>query len=422
MFYLVTCFGKLVYRASRLMGRGHGSALPGLIIEKIYPNYLAKLLNQLPDGVVVVSGTNGKTTTTKIIADLLQADGRRVFTNASGSNFVRGVISAALPKIKGGKLPFDIAVLELDEAHAVHFVDQVRPSYSLLLNVLRDQLDRFGEIDKTAQLLNHVAEATMKQVIINREDGRLIKLASNPKIKASISYFGVTGPASKLCKDSEALDETKIYSKKAIQKTISLDNWQNQQATYQLANQLKASVKLRLFGLHSALNCGAALATLRAINGDEFNFEASVNHLGSIRPAFGRGEVITVGSTDILLVLVKNPSGFQSSLDSIESNPTLIAINDDYADGRDVSWLWDVNFDSLRQASYRVSTTGVRANDMAVRLFYDEVPVDDVEPDMTLAVNSLLRHSQGGRGQILATYTAMLKIRDLLEAAREDHV
>ena len=181
MVWFVGLLGKAVVWLSRHLGGGHGSALPGLIVEKLYPKFLNKVLAGLPGGVVLVSGTNGKTTTTKIIVDLLRADGYQVFTNRSGSNYTRGVISAALPQMRRGKLPVDIAVLELDEAYATQFVDQVKPRYAVLLNVLRDQLDRFGEIDNTAKLLQYVARKTTGAVVTNEDDLRLRRLADDNK-------------------------------------------------------------------------------------------------------------------------------------------------------------------------------------------------------------------------------------------------
>ena len=170
--------GKSVQKVTRLRGNG-GSALPGLVIEKTNPNFVKEVLSKLPYGVVVVSGTNGKTTTTKIVTELLQKQGLKVFTNKSGSNFVRGVISAILNNIKvSGKFDYDIAVLELDEAHAVKFCEVVPINYALLLNVQRDQLDRFGEIDHTADLLQKVAAAARKEVVLNREDPRVSKITA----------------------------------------------------------------------------------------------------------------------------------------------------------------------------------------------------------------------------------------------------
>ena len=412
MLWPISVVGKIVAQLSRRLGGGHGSALPGLVIEKLYPRFLSKLLSQLPCGVVLVTGTNGKTTTTKIIADLLQADGYRVFTNTSGSNYVRGVISAALPKMKHGRLTADIAVLELDEAYAINFVDQVRPRYSLLLNVLRDQLDRFGEIDNTAKLLQYVAEHTTDSVVLNEDDPRLAKLTNDKQIRSAIAWFGADGNAAKYYRNDEELHkQNKAPEKKACdQLAVRLVELDGNQAEYSYKKE-SASVKLRLFGIHNALNCAAALSVVRQIEGTDFNFGQAVKHLGVIKPAYGRGETITIGETDVRLILVKNPSGFQLSLDSADKTSSLVAINDDYADGRDVSWLWDVSFSKLDHAA----VAGARCYDMALRLTYDNVKLDSVEMDLAEAVRTFVDKLKGQQGQIFATYTAMLKIRGELE-------
>ncbi|MDO4271475.1 MAG: MurT ligase domain-containing protein [Candidatus Saccharibacteria bacterium] len=413
MFWLTSIIGKSVCWLSRHLGGGHGSALPGLIVEKLYPKFLARLMSQLPDGVVLVTGTNGKTTTTKIIVDLLRADGYRVFTNPSGSNYTRGVISAALPEMRRGQLPADIAVLELDEIYATHFVDQVRPQYSLLLNVLRDQLDRFGEIDNTARLLKYVAEHTNKAVVVNGDDPRLAKLAKNKSISAMVSCFGYSGPASQLYKTDEELhSNTAKLEKKIVKDVLSINKLADNVATYAIDGELY-QVKLRLFGSHNALNCAAALALIKAVEGDKFDAGQAVEHLGAIRPAFGRGEIIVVNDGEVRLILVKNPSGFQIALDSAPDLPTLIAINDAHADGRDMSWLWDVNFGKLQKQS--VMTTGIRATDMALRLEYDGVSVVKTDDDMDMMVRQFISKLDSGEGQIFASYTAMLKIRDILK-------
>lgn len=416
MQFLTSLIGKIVLFLSRHFGGGHGSALPGLVVEKINPHFLHKLLKDLPGGVVVVSGTNGKTTTTKIIVELLRQKGLRVFTNPSGSNFTRGVISAALPLVRYGQLRADIAVLELDEAHAVHFVDQVKPRYSVLLNVLRDQLDRFGEIDKTAELLDYVAERTSGVVILNEDDPRLCRLAGS--VKARVAWFGYSGDAGEYYRTDEEIHGGKRSAPAKKSKAITIDGLRDGRATYLLGRH-SASVKLRLFGIHNALNCAAALATVRAIEGDDFDFDATVADLANIKPAFGRGEVVRIGGRDVQLILVKNPSGFQISLDSVSPTAVLIAINDDYADGRDVSWLWDVDVVKLADATM-VCTTGVRAADMALRLIYGGVklPLDidkSVDDNIERSVKHFLAITKGRSVQIFATYTAMLKIRDILK-------
>ena len=414
MMWLVSLIGKCLVFLSRRLGGGHGSALPGLVVEKLSPYFLGRLLAELPEGVVLVSGTNGKTTTTKIVADLLRADGYRVFTNPSGSNFARGVISAALPVMRRGRLGADIAVLELDEAHATHFVAQVKPRYSLLLNVLRDQLDRFGEIDQTARLLSYVAEQTTDVVVLNADDPRLSRLGQSDQLTARPVWFGASGEASRLYRTDEELHTSQRAkrSKGAAESVLTLDRLTGRRAQY-LIDGKRYTTELRLFGIYNALNCGAALSLVRAVEQDRFDPQRAVETLARIKPAFGRGEELNLAEGTVRLILVKNPSGFQLSLDSAEAQPTLIAINDQYADGRDVSWLWDVKIDSLRQDE--VSVTGIRAYDMALRLEYDQVVLRSVEPDIVVATESFLDRLEGD-GQIFATYTAMLKIRQLLLA------
>lgn len=414
MMWLVSLIGKCLVFLSRRLGSGHGSALPGLVVEKLSPHFLGRLLAKLPEGVVLVSGTNGKTTTTKIVADLLRADGYRVFTNPSGSNFARGVISAALPVMRRGRLEADIAVLELDEAHATHFVAQVKPRYSLLLNVLRDQLDRFGEIDQTARLLSYVAEQTTDVVVLNADDPRLSQLGQSDRLTARPAWFGAGGEASQLyCTDEDLHTSQRAKRPKgAAENVLTLDRLTDRRAQY-LIDGKRYVTELRLFGVYNALNCGAALSLVRAVEQDRFDPRRAVETLAKIKPAFGRGEELSLAKGTVRLILVKNPSGFQLSLDSAEVQPTLIAINDRYADGRDVSWLWDVKVDSLRQDE--VSVTGIRAYDMALRLEYDQVALRSVEPDIVVATRSFLDQLEGD-GQVFATYTAMLKIRQLLLA------
>ena len=414
MMWLVSLIGKCLVFLSRRLGSGHGSALPGLVVEKLSPHFLGRLLARLPEGVVLVSGTNGKTTTTKIVADLLRADGYRVFTNPSGSNFARGVISAALPVMRRGRLGADIAVLELDEAHATHFVAQVKPRYSLLLNVLRDQLDRFGEIDQTARLLSYVAEQTTDVVVLNADDPRLSQLGQSDQLTARLAWFGASGEASQLYRTDEELHTSQRAkrSKGASENVLTLDRLTGRRVQY-LIDGKRYTTELRLFGIYNALNCGAALSLVRAVEQGRFDPQRAVETLAKIKPAFGRGEELSLAKGTVRLILVKNPSGFQLSLDSAEAQPTLIAINDRYADGRDVSWLWDVKIDSLRQDE--VSVTGIRAYDMALRLEYDQVAPRSVEPDIVVATRSFLDQLEGD-GQIFATYTAMLKIRQLLLA------
>ena len=402
---LSSSLGKIVSKASRLRG-GHGSALPGLVVEKVSPHFLRDTLTNLPYGVVVISGTNGKTTTTKIVVELLRAAGLKVFTNPSGSNFTRGIASVAALEMRRGRLDADIAVVELDEAHAVHFVRQVPPKYSLILNVLRDQLDRFGEIDTTAKLLAKVANQTTGTVVLNREDPLVAAITANRKV-----YFGSSGSVATLFPNDDELYSTKKRSSASQpDATVTLDELDGSTATFNIG-----SSELLLRGAHNALNAAAALALVREILGDKFEADESLAALSQVQPAFGRGESFTINGQPLELILVKNPSGFRISLAS-QNDPnaaTMIAINDQYADGRDMSWLWDVDFSKLSSVAM---ISGVRAYDMALRLETSGINVGAVETDLTVAVDQFLTDRPM---QIYATYTAMLKIRKALKARRQ---
>ncbi len=403
--FLSSSLGKIVSKASRLRG-GHGSALPGLVVEKVSPHFLRDTLTNLPYGVVVISGTNGKTTTTKIVVELLRAAGLKVFTNPSGSNFTRGIASVAALEMRRGRLDADIAVVELDEAHAVHFVRQVPPKYSLILNVLRDQLDRFGEIDTTAKLLAKVADQTTGTVVLNREDPLVAAITANRKV-----YFGYSGSVATLFPNDDELYSTKKRSSASQpDATVTLDELDGSTATFNIG-----SSELLLRGAHNALNAAAALALVREILGDKFEADESLAALSQVQPAFGRGESFTINGQPLELILVKNPSGFRISLAS-QNDPnaaTMIAINDQYADGRDMSWLWDVDFSKLSSVAM---ISGVRAYDMALRLETSGINVGAVETDLTVAVDQFLTDRPM---QIYATYTAMLKIRKALKARRQ---
>jgi lipid II isoglutaminyl synthase (glutamine-hydrolysing) len=393
--------------------RGGGSALPGLFVEKIDPDFIRRTLAELPEGVVVVSGTNGKTTTTKMVVELLESQGLKVFTNRTGSNFTRGVAAALLGEVDNrGNLDADIAVLELDEAHAVHFIKTIPPRYSLLLNVMRDQLDRFGEIDTTAKLLARIALATEKAVVLNREDARVAAIA---KLLGGqeVSYFGLAPNLTKLFPSDDDMRSQAVVKKAGtLPADVTLTKLTDESAEFHLGDHT-VTTTLELSGVYNVYNAAAALALVRAIvKKDVLDETKLIEALSKVTPAFGRGEVITVGGQPLELVLVKNPSGFRLSLASFKPDgvETMIAINDNYADGRDMSWLWDVEFDSLRKYGV-LEVSGIRAYDMALRLQYDEVTLSHVEPDLALGLQHFLTNAGNQPKRIFCTYTAMLALR-----------
>ena len=425
--------GRGARLAARLRGGGSGgTALPGLVVERTDPAFLGRMLAQLPRGVVVVSGTNGKTTTTKMIVQLLQSQGLKVLTNRTGSNFIRGVLASLLTEVDWrGRVDADIAVLELDEAHAVRFIQHVRPQATLLLNVMRDQLDRFGEVDYTASLLHQVAQATTGVVVVNQDDPRLVSPDFLDTLSARTASFGI-GPALR----SVFLSDDELHTARTSQPTaarpgeavpgpmspshptVLLEKLHGQEVTLQVRG-VRRRVSMTIRGVHNQLNACAALALTLEILGPKADVSSVLDELSRVEPAFGRGEVVELDGREVELSLVKNPAGFRMGLltaaqAEAETGPEtlMVAINDEYADGRDMSWLWDVEFAGLREEVVAV-VTGVPAWDMALRLRYDEVPVGAVEPDLAKALEVLRAASRrdGRRMRIFTSYTAMLALR-----------
>lgn len=402
--------GKAVRSVARL--RGGGSALPGLFVEKINPDFVKNALSQLDEGVVVISGTNGKTTTTKMVVELLESTGLKVFTNRTGSNFSRGVAAALLGEVDvNGRLDADIAVLELDEAHAVHFVKSIPPRYSLILNVMRDQLDRFGEVDKTAKLLEQIATHTTDTVVLNREDPRVADIANRLPKGTEAKFFGLSSDAKAVFPSDDDL-HSKATSPKSSDSpaTAVLESFDSESASFSI-NGKNHQTPLELSGAYNIFNAAAALSLVLAIKEDS-EPETLVKALSSIEPAFGRGEKLEVDGQPCELILVKNPSGFRLGLKSFppKGYATMIAINDNYADGRDMSWLWDVDFSSLREHGV-AEISGIRAYDMALRLQYDEVAISHITADLPRALKHFLASNKSKPKRIYCTYTAMLTLR-----------
>ena len=411
---LAVWVGKVTLGLLRLLGR-RGNALPGLVVEKLFPRYLTRAMARLPEGVVVVTGTNGKTTTTKMVSTILEQR-LRVLTNDTGSNFVRGAITATVEHSSwSGRLPFDVAVFELDEAWAVRFVQTVPPQRALLLNVMRDQLDRFGEIDTTAGLLGKVAAATSGHVVLNRDDERIAALAADTT--ASVSYYGVAPELRPLFPNDEELygGDISVSDKVATVELRTLPDDDHPSARLAFGSDVR-EVTLRAEGPHNAQNAAGAAAVALTFG---FDVDTVVAGLARVSPAFGRGQTFDVDGRSVVLQLVKNPAGFRQTLRTLDggrpADAIVIAINVDYADGRDVSWLWDVDFTGLATRGARRSTAGTRAADMAVRLRYDDVEVDEIEPDLEKAVRGAVAAVQPGQSVVVfSTYTAMWALHAVL--------
>ncbi len=427
-----TVAGRAVALATRLRS-GQGQAMPGLVADRLSPGYANRALARLPDGVVMITGTNGKTTTTSFVVELLRAAGKDVLTNATGSNLARGLTSTVVGQSGwGGRLRHDVAVLEVDEAVAPTFAAELPPRWVVMLNVGRDQLDRFGEVGHVVELITAAARHATHGVVISADDARLV--AAGRALEAggsSVRWFGAgealrerfptddelvaVVPAGRGTGSSGADAPADAVVRPATD--VDLVASDGRHTTFEVAGAERFDAELIVDGHYNHLNAAAALTVARQI-APETGDQALVDAMARVGFAPGRGEAFTMPDGSVLrLVLVKNPVGLHQALSAylVPGASTMFVINDDWADGRDVSWLWDVD---IELHGSPVIAAGTRAGDVALRLRYGGAQLSDVEPELGAALDLVL--AQPGPRTVFATYTAMRALRRLIEARLEN--
>lgn len=409
---------KILIKTLRLFGK-NGSALPGLIIEKLSSEFLKKILQPVEDKVVLITGTNGKTTTTKMLVAGARGAGLSVVTNATGSNMTRGLIAALVEDMTiFGKLrPTDWFIFEMDEAYGPIFTESISPRVVVGLNVLRDQLDRYGEIDTTAKLIQETAKKS-STFIFNQEDPLLKRVSmelNTDKIK-TVS-FGVSQMLQNRIVNeqvvSRAAKSGSLETHAAFELTGLQEGDRSQRAT--VANDgRKYTVNIPAKGFHNAFNLAAVIACLQEL--DVEITKRSLDAIENMPIPFGRGEELQIKGKSITVGLVKNPSGFIANLetfvDALEPDVVLFVVNDKLADGRDVSWLWDVPFRGRISKKTKVLTSGIRAYDMAVRLKHDGI-VSEATSSVTVVVKKIMLGNYSNV-VIIPTYTALFEVRAAL--------
>ncbi len=461
--------------ASRVLGRGGGTAAPGLVAERLDPAALRKLGAALTGGAIVIGGTNGKTTTAHMIATILDGAGRRVVHNRSGSNLVRGVLAAlAAQSSLTGRSHGEVGVIEADEAALPAIITGLRPRYILLNNLFRDQLDRYGELDHIARSWR-AAVTTLDgdiTLIVNADDPMLVGVTEAFPRERTIFFgmapVGATGaldPRLTLAALPHAADAATctrcggrltyhaLYLSHlgdwycpncgntrplpdVIARDIRLDGVRALALTIETtaettvaaqlpfgAGPVSLALQVPLPGLYNAYNALAAATAALAFGTAP---AAVATGLAGFTAAFGRIERVALEGREIVLALVKNPTGFNEVLRMLVggdeaglTTPTLLIINDLDADGRDVSWLWDVDFEILAHGAAPLHTAGMRGPDMAVRLKYAGVEPARITPhapaDLRAALLDFVRAApEGATLYILPTYTAMLEARGVL--------
>ncbi len=436
---------RTVGRLSRRLGRGGGTSAPGRVLLKIRPGAIQELSSRLPMGSLVVSATNGKTTTARLVASCLAVEGRRVLGNTAGANLLSGVATALLDGSARRPRP-EVGLFEVDEFALPEVARRLRPRVLVLMNLFRDQLDRYGELEAIADAwAGVVAELPPDTILVlNADDPAVAELGAAAGRRAT--YFGIDDPTAALAELPHAADSIRCRNcaaPLAYDRVVlgHMGDWHctacdrrrpvpDVRAT---RVRLEGTTGLRLEiatpdgpvnadvalpGMHNAYNATAAAAAAIALGIPRDRIGAG---LAAADAAFGRAERVRIGDRDAVLLLAKNPAGANVTVQTVLLDPEplhlLVALNDRTADGHDVSWIWDVDYEPLLPRLERLTVTGDRAYDMALRFVYagldrDRVTVlESPEAALDAAVGDL---PEGRTLYVLPTYTAMLGLREIL--------
>ncbi|MDJ0322583.1 MurT ligase domain-containing protein [Cryobacterium sp. PH31-AA6] len=377
--------GRIVRLLARWRKPGGGSAVPGLVVNTIAPGFLARTLNGFPGGLVIVTGSSGKSTTTKLLVAALRAHGLGVFTNESTANISQGLTSALLEQASlAGRISGDVAVLEMDEGHGALISGSLTPRVVALTNVMVDQIDRFHDSEMVAAMLAKIASRATGTVVVNADDQYLLDLAVHLDAPVGISRFGVS--ADVLAANPRGLG----YSATAVARLGAAEGMlltavDGREATV-LVDGAPYPMVLPARGTHYAVDAVTALCTAQAVLGDRFDPAIAAAAISAIPPVFGRGEIVTVRGRKVEFVLVQNPASFQLNVDSLASgtDQILIAIGSDV---RDPSYFWPVDTSGLDRVAI---ASGSKAQEIALQLAYDDVTVDRIELDLGKALDDFL--------------------------------
>jgi UDP-N-acetylmuramyl tripeptide synthase len=435
---------------ARRTGRG-GTSLPGKVLIRLEPHAISELSSRLPRGSVVISATNGKTTTAAMVASVLERSGLSLVHNRAGANMAGGVASALLAAVHDrGRIDGELGLFEVDEFWLDRITPQLAPRAVLLGNLFRDQLDRYGELDTIADRWAAVLAALPPTtgLILNADDPMIADLGRHSE---HVSYFGIEDPAMAMAEMQHASDSKHCrrcgaaYVYDAIYLghlgryhcpscgqrrpdpaiaagEIALDGTRS--AAFQLRTPLgEADVNLPLPGLYNVYNALAAAALCLELG---VGLEAVVAGLEGVTAAFGRAETVTIGEIELQVLLVKNPAGANEILRTLVLErgelELLAVLNDRTADGRDISWVWDADFELLAARVRGVTCAGTRAAELALRLKYAGVPVERLRVigNLPQALDEALGSVGSGRLFVLPTYTALLELER--ELAARGHV
>lgn len=436
---------KAVRAAIRVSGRSGGTTLPGRILLALRPDAIERLAGRIPDGSIIVSSTNGKTTTAAMIASILECSGREVIHNRAGSNMHWGVATALLdaPRVSANT----IGLFEIDEAWVSRLASYLNPKLVVLGNLFRDQLDRYGELERLSDEWAEMVSALPEDcsLVLCADDPSVADLATSMGSRGEPIFFGMEDQTKALPEQSHAFDAkrcrrcggTYLYERtfighlghyscpecghgrpgdvQVVARAVRLDGLAGSRFEFETPTG-SASVGISLPGLYNVYNALAAVAAGHALGIPTADIAAGLSATAAV---FGRSETIDLAGGRVSLLLIKNPTGANEVLRTLvdEAGPSgeldlWIGLNDRIADGRDVSWVWDADFELLAGHVRTAVCSGSRAPEMALRLKYAGWPVDRIDVDTDLE-NSLIAAVTRAEGTVYAlpTYTALLEVR-----------
>ena len=433
-FYTTLILARAAYLGIRLLNKSSGTSFVGMLALKLCPDFLKYCSKYIKNKIITVTGTNGKTTTSGLAAHILENAHQEVIHNLKGANMLTGIANVFALNIRPLRR-FDYAVIESDEAYLTKLYDFIKADYLIVTNLFRDQLDRYGELATTAGFIQNAIDKNPDlKLILNADDPLVANFGNNRKaiyygfenveymqnyeksnapteafncpcgrpLKYSKQFFAQQGHYYCECgfrrPKCDYPADVKIYDDYSILTIRHPDV------------NIDFEFKVNLVGLYNAYNALAAIA-LAFENGLN---QAEIQHaLDSYKSIFGRAEKRTINGHPTIIQLIKNPTGASEVLKTVDLDSNIvIAINDNYADGRDISWLWDSDFEQLKNARKLVITSGIRANDMATRLKYAGIAQEKilVEPSIKKAIQIAAKNANNDHITILPSYTALLKI------------
>ncbi len=426
---LAVSVAKSVTLMVRSLRLGAASVLPGSIARKIEPKLLQLLSQQVKQGAILIAGTNGKTTTSLLLREILERKGYRVAHNSTGANLENGLMTALMDNASlTGSLDVDYAILEVDENILPKVLAPIQPKLILCLNLFRDQLDRYGEVDTISKRWGSaIATLSPQTIVVANADDPTICYLGQQLTQQRVSFFGLSEPEHYLEAIPHAVDS--IYCPRCGQALNYEGVYLSHMGEYSCGNcgfsrsqpSLNSSEWPQiLVGLYNKYNTLAAATAAQELGVDAATIRETIPNFHA---AFGRAEELEINGKKVRILLSKNPVGTNETIRVVTQSTdktTLLVLNDRVQDGEDVSWIWDVDTEKLVQRGGTLVVSGDRAYDMALRLRYSDPQPNNnfnliVEEDLRNAINTALDRTPNNETlHILPTYTAMLSVREVL--------